>query len=112
MDARNGLHAPSIPVAQAHAIHAFGASDVGRAVHADGDGLIGWQPARHARHPQHLVAQCRQFAVNGLVDQGQLVQAGVDSGMHTGHQFKLRFAEIRSDVWVRQWRPQRRRMRR
>ena len=111
VDARNGLHAPAITVAQAHAIHTFGPPDVGAAVAPDGNGLVGGQAAGHAGHPQHLVAQVAQAAVGELVQRGEFVQHGLHLLVGAGDQLDLRLAEVGGDMRVGQRRAQRRRVR-
>ena len=66
VDARDRLHAPAVAVRQPHAVDALGAADVGRAVAADRDLLVGRQPARHARRPTaSLVADARGRRTGG-----------------------------------------------
>jgi hypothetical protein len=112
VDARDRLHAPPVAVAQAHAVDALGAPDVGAAVAAQRDGLVGGQHARHARHPQHLAAGLLlgQHAVHELVHFLQLVQAGLHRAVGAGDQLELRFAVVGGDAAVREGRAQRRRM--
>ena len=109
VDAGDGLHAPAVAVRQAHAVHAFGAAHVRRAIPADGNVLVGRQVTGHAGDPQHLVGQ---RAVSELVDLQQLFQAGLGCGMYAGDQLQLRFAVVGGDVRMRQRRAQRLRMRR
>ena len=56
VDARDGLHAPPIAVAQAHAVDAFGTADVGAAIARQRNGLIRRQVAGHAGDPEHFPA--------------------------------------------------------
>ena len=109
VDARDRLHAPPVAVPEPHAVDALGAADVGRAVDAERDRLVGRQPAGHRADPQHLVAE---GAIDELVDLRQLRQAGLGVRVHAGDQLELRLAEIGRDVRVRQRRTERRRMRR
>ena len=112
VDARDGLHAPAVAVAEAHAVDALGAADVGGAVAADRDGLVGGQAAGHARHPQHL-AGIAQRAVDELVDLRRAPPGRPRTlGVHAGDELELRLAEIGGDVRVRERRAERRRVRR
>ena len=112
VNAANGLHAATVAVPQAHAVHAFGAPHVGAAKARNRNGFVNRQPARHAGRPQPLLPLRRQRAVHELVDFGQLSQASADGGVRPGNQLNLRFAVIGGDVRVRQRRAQRHRMRR
>ena len=102
VNARNGLHAPPVAVAQAHAVHTFRAPHVGAAVAPQRNGFVGGQPTRHAGGPQHLVTLGRQGAQCELVNAGQLVQAALHAGVHAGDELELALAVIGGDVRVRQ----------
>ncbi len=112
VDARDGLHAPAVAIAQAHAVHALRAADVRAAVVADRNRLVGRQSAGHAGHPQHLAAGVAQHAVDVLVDLRQFRQARLGIRVHAGDQLELRLAVVGGDVRMRQRRAQRRRVRR
>ena len=113
VDAADGLHAPAVAVAQAHAVDALGPAHIAAAVAAQRNRLVGGQAAGHAAHPQLLVTGLAAHgAVGGLVDLGQLGQGSVHAGLHAGDQFQLALAVIGGDVRMRQRRSQRRRMRR
>jgi len=112
VDARDGLHAPAVAVRQAHAVDALGAADVGGAVAPDRNRLVGRQAARHAGHPQHLVAGVAQHAGHILVDLRQLLLAAAHVEVRAGDQLELRLAVIGGDARVRQRRAERRRVRR
>ena len=96
-----------VAVPQAHPVDALGAADVGRAVAPERDGLVGRQPAGHARDPQHLVAEFLHRPVAELVDLGQFGDAIGRARVHAGDELELRFAEIGGDERVRQGRAQR-----
>ncbi len=108
VDTGNHLHAPAIAVRQACAVHRLHAPDVGAAIAADRNGVIGGQPARHARAPHHFVAE---RAIDNLVDPGEFLEAGLDAGVHAGDQLELRLTEISGDVRMGQRRAERQRVR-
>ena len=110
VDARDGLHAAAVAVAQAHAVDALGAAHVRRAVAADRNGLVGRQAAGHARDPHALVAELVEHAVGELVDPGQLVERGLGVAVHARDQLELRLAEVGRDVRMGQRRAERERM--
>ena len=111
VDAGNHLHAPAIAVAQAHAVDAFRAPGIGRAIACQRNGFIGRQAAGHAGHPEHLVAGLLQAVVDMLVHLDQLVQALRHAELRARDQLDLRFAVIGGDVRMRQRRTQGARMR-
>jgi hypothetical protein len=113
VDARDGLHAPAVAVREPHAVDGLRAADVGAAVAAQRNLVVGRQLARHARAPEDLVAiPLRQRAVDHLVDEGELLQHRVDARARPGDELKLTLAEIRGDVRMRERRAERGRMRR
>ena len=112
VNARNGLHAPPVAVPQPHAIDALGAAHVAGAVVAQRNHFIRRQLAGHTAGPQHLIAQRRHFGIHHLVNLPQLIQASLHAAMRARDQLRLRLAEIRGDVRVRERRAKRRRMRR
>ncbi len=98
MDAGDDLHAAAVAMRQPVAVDGLHAPDVGAAVPCQRDQVIGRQLARHARAPEQLVAE---LPVDSLVQLGQLLQAGLDAGVHAGDQLELGLAEVRGDVRVR-----------
>ena len=112
VNARNGLHAPSIAVAQPHAVDTLGASHVAGTVAAQRNGFVGGQAAGHAGGPQHFVTGRAQAACGELVHFAQLVQTGAHAVVHARDQFQLGLAVIGGDVGVRERTAQRGRVRR
>ena len=111
MDARDRLHAPAIALTQTHAVDALQAADIRFAIAAERDCLVGGQSARHAVDPQALCLNgCAQRLIHRLVQLGQLLQAGLDPGMHAGDQLDLRLAIVGGDMRMRQRRTQRQRV--
>ena len=108
VNAGNGLHPPAIAIGEAGAVDVLRAAHVGRAVLAEGNGIVGGQAAGHACAPEQLVAD---RAVDDLVDLGQIVEAALRVGVHAGDELQLRLAEVRRDVRMRQCRAQQHRMR-
>ena len=104
VDARDGLHAPTVAMAQATAVHGLGLRHIRRTILAQRNFVIARQATWHARHPQPLIAHGAQ---GELLHIGQLLQANIGVGMHTGDQFHLGFAEIGGDMGVREGRAQR-----
>ncbi len=109
MDARDGLHVAAVPVGEPAPVDRLRGADVRVTVAPEWNVLLGGQAAGHARAPQAFVAD---RARNELVDLGQLLEAGLDAGMHAGDQFELRFAEIGRDVRMGERRAERGRVRR
>ena len=101
VDARDGLHAPAIAVAQAHAVDALGAADVRIAVAAQRNGLVRRQAAGHAGHPEHLAARALERAQHVLVNLGQLAQGLFHAPVGAGDELDLRFAVVGGDAGVR-----------
>ena len=105
--ARDGLHAPPIPVTETAAVDRFATPHVGRAVLAQGNRVIAGQPAGHAGGPEQFIANGVQGESLHRVEFGR---AGLRARVHTGDELHLRFAEIGGDVRVGQRRAQRRRV--
>ena len=81
MNARDGLHAPSVAVTQAAAVHRLGLAHIGAAVLAQRNRVIGWQAARHAGDPEHfLTDRCQRVVLHAA----QFIQAIVDGRMDPG----------------------------
>src|SRR6185369_16157873 len=112
MDARDGLHAPAVAMREAHAVDRLHAPDVGGAVVAERDLVVGRQVARHAGAPQELrAAVAAEGLVDGLVNARELAQAALHLRMHAGDELELRLAEIGRDVRMSERRAERGRMR-
>jgi hypothetical protein len=109
VQSRDRLHPLAVAICQSGPVDELRAADIRSAITTDRDVLFQRQVARHARVPDYLAAD---VTIDELVQRLQLRKARLDAGMRIGHQFQLRFAEVRRDVRMRQRRAQRGRMRR
>src|SRR5580704_19029223 len=108
VNAGNSLHATAVAMCKAGAIHCLGTADIGSSIAADRDSVVCRQTAGHARTPKELVAD---GAIHDLMNFGELLQAGLGTGVHTGNELELRLAEIGSDVRMAERGAERGRMR-
>lgn len=108
VNARNGLHAPSVAVTQTPAVNRLGLAHIGTAVLPQRNGIVLRQPAGHAGDPHHFVPQ---LAHGELLDARQFIHTGLCIRVHAGDEFQLRLTEVGGDVGVRQGRTQTVRMR-
>src|SRR5881409_3789929 len=74
VNARYGLHAPSIAMRQAVPVYGFCSTHVGTAIPSNGNFIVGGQPTGHAGAPQHLIAD---MPIYHLVKLGKLLEACV-----------------------------------
>ena len=95
--AGDDLHHPAVAMAQPAPVHVLHRADVGVAVARDGNGAVAGDHARHARRPQHFVANQR---IGELVkvpeDAGRLAHAAIRGC----HELEQRLGEIGGDGGV------------
>src|SRR4029453_17730276 len=103
MNTGDRLHPPAVAMRESGPIHGLRPANIGATVAADWNGIVHGQAARHARAPQHLVAD---RAVNELVDLGELLETPLRTLVHAGDELELRLAEISCDGGMGERRPQ------